>query len=118
MTAPTELLADLKRRGVILEAIGDRLRVDAPAGMLTPELRQALVVHKAELLELLAPAGNPAPTVTGDSASAEPASPAGMSPLDALRPYLGRWLFPSEAAEARALAAELGVELAWERWQL
>ena len=48
-----ELLAELNRRGVALEAVGDRLRYDAPKGALTPELRAAMAEHKAELLELI-----------------------------------------------------------------
>lgn len=48
-----ELLSELERRGVALEAAGDRLRFDAPRGALTPELRTAMAEHKAELLGLL-----------------------------------------------------------------
>ena len=47
------LLSELSRRGVRLEAAGDRLRFDAPKGVLTPELRREMVEHKAELLELV-----------------------------------------------------------------
>jgi hypothetical protein len=49
MTA-IELLEDLKKRGVDLEPEGDSLRYRAPAGALTPALRQALAAHKAEVL--------------------------------------------------------------------
>lgn len=54
MTAE-ELLTKLERAGVLLTPGGDvgRLRVNAPAGALTPEWRRALVERKAELLELL-----------------------------------------------------------------
>lgn len=48
------LLEDLRRRGVNLEADGEGLRVDAPAGTLTDELRAALTENKARLLRLLA----------------------------------------------------------------
>jgi hypothetical protein len=48
------LLEDLRRRDVALEAEGDRLHVDAPAGAITDELRAALVENKGRLLELLA----------------------------------------------------------------
>jgi hypothetical protein len=47
------LLKDLRRQDVILEADGDRLHVDAPAGAITGELRAALVHNKGRLLELL-----------------------------------------------------------------
>jgi hypothetical protein len=48
------LLGDLRRRDVTLEADGDRLHVDAPAGTITDELRAALVENKGHLLHLLA----------------------------------------------------------------
>jgi pyochelin synthetase len=48
-----ELLAELQGRGMRLEAIGGRLRYDAPKGALTPELRRAMAEHKAELLGLV-----------------------------------------------------------------
>ena len=55
------LLATLKRLDVRLEPRGDRLRVDAPAGTITPDLREAMITHKVELLALLA--GGRAPTI-------------------------------------------------------
>lgn len=48
-----KLLAELKERGISLEANGDRLKVNAPKGAVTPELREALSEQKAELLTLL-----------------------------------------------------------------
>src|SRR3712207_5487241 len=51
------LLEDLRGRDVTLEAEGDHLRVDAPAGTITDELRAALVENKWRLLELLAREG-------------------------------------------------------------
>jgi site-specific DNA-methyltransferase (adenine-specific) len=56
MTAP-ELLADLARQGFTLTPEGDGIRV-RPASRLPEELRQAVRLHKAELLALLA-AGRP-----------------------------------------------------------
>lgn len=44
---------DLKKRGVRLEADGDDLKVDAPAGALTGEDRGALVQAKPALLAFL-----------------------------------------------------------------
>lgn len=52
MTA-TQILDDLRGRAVALTSNGDRLKVDAPAGVLTDEDRQAIRDHKAELLALL-----------------------------------------------------------------
>ncbi|MBM0274312.1 amino acid adenylation domain-containing protein [Micromonospora sp. STR1s_6] len=48
-----ELAADLSRRGVMLWADGDELRVRAPRNALTDELRAALKENKAELLTLV-----------------------------------------------------------------
>ena len=50
---PGDLLNQLQALGVVLIADGDRLRVNAPAGALTPELRQALATQKSALLRLL-----------------------------------------------------------------
>jgi len=50
----SSLLEDLRRRDVILEAEGDLLNVDAPAGAITDDLRTALVENKVRLLKLLA----------------------------------------------------------------
>ena len=48
------LLRDLRSAGAVLEARGDRLHVDAPAGLITPEMRVSLARHKPELLAMLA----------------------------------------------------------------
>lgn len=48
-----ELLAELRQRGLDLAVEGDRLRY-RPREVVTPELRAAMVAHKAELLGLLA----------------------------------------------------------------
>jgi hypothetical protein len=50
---PETLVAELKAQGVQLSARGDRLRVEAPPGVLTPEVRQALTDRKAAILALL-----------------------------------------------------------------
>ena len=46
------LLEDLARRGIHIEARGDRLRL-APASAVSPELRLLLLQHKSELLACL-----------------------------------------------------------------
>lgn len=51
------LLDELKHRGVRLEVAGERLRVSAPRGAVTPELRRALTEHKGELLVQLQQGG-------------------------------------------------------------
>ncbi len=48
-----ELLSDLDDLGVRLEVQGDRLRVDAPRGVLTPELRHHLATYKAAVMQAL-----------------------------------------------------------------
>jgi hypothetical protein len=47
------LIADLSRAGVRLERRGDRLHVEAPKGIVTPELRLTLTQNKADLLAVL-----------------------------------------------------------------
>jgi hypothetical protein len=49
----TELLAELDVRRVRVEAIGGRLRVDAPVNALTAGMRDALAEHRAVLLARL-----------------------------------------------------------------
>ena len=46
------LIRELTAAGIRLQARGDRLHIDAPAGAVTPELRQRLTEHKADLLAL------------------------------------------------------------------
>lgn len=47
------LLNDLASSGIHLRIESGKLKADAPKGMMTPELRQALVNHKDELMRLL-----------------------------------------------------------------
>jgi hypothetical protein len=47
------LYHDLKERGVILEAQGEHLKVDAPAGVVTEEDKSALIEFKPTLLRFL-----------------------------------------------------------------
>ena len=53
MTA-TELLDELRTKGVHLTIEGGYIAVDAPKGVLTDDLRQAIREHKVALIELLA----------------------------------------------------------------
>jgi TubC N-terminal docking domain len=48
------LIAACRNRGISLEVIGDRLRCRAPVGVLTSELKRALVAQKAAILQILA----------------------------------------------------------------
>jgi hypothetical protein len=51
---PTDLLAELTRRGVEVAVDGDRLRF-RPQDAVTPDLRAALIKHKTDLIRLLGP---------------------------------------------------------------
>ncbi|HEX2243884.1 MAG TPA: condensation domain-containing protein, partial [Gammaproteobacteria bacterium] len=48
-----EVLVELSKRDVKLWVEGDQLRIRAPAGRLTPDLRNALAEKKAEIVLLL-----------------------------------------------------------------
>ena len=50
------LLAHLRRQDVKVWVDGDRLRVNAPAGSLSPELQKQIAARKEEIIALLAPA--------------------------------------------------------------
>jgi hypothetical protein len=51
---PTAFLLHLCRSGVELRLTRDRQRITAPARVLTADVREGLVAHKAELLQILA----------------------------------------------------------------
>ena len=55
-----ELLNALRRLDVVVWVDGDRLRVNAPKGALTPELQAALSGRKAEVIALLTTQAAPA----------------------------------------------------------
>jgi hypothetical protein len=48
-----EILQELRNLGARLEARGDRLRINAPGGTITPELKAKLAEKKAEILKRL-----------------------------------------------------------------
>ncbi|WP_375492692.1 amino acid adenylation domain-containing protein [uncultured Nostoc sp.] len=48
-----QLVAELTEQGVKLSAEGDQLRIHAPKGVITPDLRALLALHKRELVALL-----------------------------------------------------------------
>ena len=50
----TEFLEGLRGRGVSVVAVEGRLRVRARAGVVTPDLREAIRHHKAALLGITA----------------------------------------------------------------
>lgn len=54
-----EIIQETYAKGIRLSAVGERLRVDAPAGVLDPELRDLLKEHKQEVLSILVSSKNP-----------------------------------------------------------
>ncbi len=53
VTAPEALLTHLVEVGVSLVVEGDRLRAQAPKGVLTPALRNAIARYKPDLVALV-----------------------------------------------------------------
>ena len=53
LSKTVELLAQMKALGIELSAEGDKLRVDAPKGVLSPSIRELLSGRKAEILQFL-----------------------------------------------------------------
>lgn len=52
----TALLSRLRSSGVTLTVRGDKIRWQAPRGVMTPELRREIVKHKPDIIEALRPA--------------------------------------------------------------
>lgn len=50
---PAALITELERRNVKVSLAGDKLRLEAPAGVLTPALKEAIAKHKPELIAIL-----------------------------------------------------------------
>jgi tubulysin polyketide synthase-like protein len=48
-----QMLAQARSLGIVLFSGGGKLRYEAPAGRLTPELRAALSAHRAPILDIL-----------------------------------------------------------------
>jgi thioesterase domain-containing protein len=95
------LLSELRRRDIELRAVGGELRCSAPAGALTPELREALRRHKDDVLKLLA------------SAAAVAAQARAIVPLQAAGPGIPVFAVPGHNGDVfcfRALAQCLGSE--------
>ena len=62
MSAATRILARARSVGIVLEARGDRIAYGAPAGAMTPDFRDEIRLHKAELLEELSARAEPLKT--------------------------------------------------------
>ena len=79
------LYHDLKERGVILEAQGEYLKVDAPAGVVTEEDKSALIEFKPTLLRFLSR------TPEGQLLRESKARWAGPRLIRILDPFTGEW---------------------------
>lgn len=65
MTAQS-LIHDLKTRGIHLWSEADRLKLDAPVGVVTEQDKQILTAWKSELLSLLTPVTKPSRVVVAE----------------------------------------------------
>ncbi|WP_420895035.1 condensation domain-containing protein, partial [Sorangium cellulosum] len=84
-----DLLLAAESRGVALRVDGDNLTFRAPKGALTPELRDALVRHKADVLAFLQAGGGPARAPI-PRAPVEETEPSPLSPGQARLWFLDR----------------------------
>jgi hypothetical protein len=75
--SPAAVLSAVRAAGIHLWAAGDTLQFDAPAGAMTPELRAAVLEHRAAVLALLAPASAPG----ADPGASSEVAPATVEPL-------------------------------------
>ena len=102
-----QLMTDLTRLGIHVEAHGDRLRY-SPRSAVTPDLADRMKAHKGELLAILR-RGPEAPTIGLPDATAvwqtaldrlegDPLFPPGV--MEALRAADARWADDPEAGEA------------------
>ena len=103
-----QLLAALGNQGIRLALDGAELRVTAPQGALTAELRAALSLHKAALIDMLgaqrALADADAPKVVADLAARH-------SPFPLTELQHAYWLGRNRALDPGAVATHLYVEL-------
>ncbi len=71
---PVDLLRSLRAIGVTVEVIGDRLKIDAPAGVISDDQRQALRESKATIIRLLTTTATDAPRPPQTATATTPAS--------------------------------------------
>ena len=81
------LYHDLKARGVHLEAQGEHLRVDAPAGVVTEEVKSTLMEFKPILLRFLSRTEEPQQVPKRESE----ARWAGPGLIKIRDPFTGEW---------------------------
>jgi thioesterase domain-containing protein len=96
---PPSFLAELRSRDIQVRAEGDRLQLDAPAGALTPELREQLRQRKDEILEFLRAA---------ERLARQPRAIVPLQPLGTRVPVFGVGGHNGDVFCYRALANALG----------
>ena len=105
------LYHDLKKRGVILEAQGEYLKVDAPVGVVTEEDRTALVESKPALLRLLSRTPEREPQRKSEARWFGPG-------LVRIRdPFTGEWHEWAAAKCLPGVVAEAGRRRKGDRWK-
>ena len=109
-----ELLARLHSLGVKIRAAGGELKLSAPKGVMTPELREELAAHKEEILAVLdfaSSAGDQEVQVVrpGYAAPIRRVSRDEMLPLSFAQPRL--WFLPQLEPDMAAYNLPLGWRL-------
>jgi thioesterase domain-containing protein len=94
-----QFLAELRSRDIEIWADGDRLRCTAPAGVLTPELRQELQQRKGEILAFLR---------SGEALARQPRAIVPLEPRGTRIPIFGVAGHNGDVFCYRALAQHLG----------
>ncbi len=108
------LYHDLEVRGAILEAQGEFVKVDAPAGVVTDVDRAALKEHKPELLKLLSRLpGEPQEAPERESV----ARWAGPGLLKIRDPFTGEWHEWPAAECLPGVVAEADRRRKGDRWK-
>ena len=105
------LYHDLKERGVILEAQGEYLKVDAPAGVVTEEDKTALVESKPALLRLLSRTSEREPQRKSEARLSGP----GL--IRILDPFTGEWHEWPAAKCLPGVVAEADRKRKGDRWK-
>ena len=102
------LLDELHRAGIRLRLVRGDLQVVAPGETLTESLRQAMRLHKAQLLELLASSSDPADALPAE-ASSDQGDPSRPFPLTELQQAY--WLGRGKAGADGAIASHFYIEI-------
>jgi hypothetical protein len=108
------LYHDLKARSVILEAQGENLKVDAPAGVLTDADRAALKEFKPKLLRFLSRPREEAREVPARETIARWAGPTLLKIRD---PFTGEWHEWPAAECLPGVVAEADRRRKGDRWK-